>query len=152
MRRNRNESKKIPSLPESDSELEKSRRRFLQTGSGLLAGTALSSVFPTAASAQQANNDSQTLARIERQDRDPNRRILVKGGTIISMDPKVGDFLKGDVLIEGKKIVNVAANINAKAETIDASSMIVIPGFVDTHRHCWENQFRRIIPNADIAG
>jgi cytosine/adenosine deaminase-related metal-dependent hydrolase len=152
MRRNREESKKIPSLPEADSELENSRRRFLQTGSGLLAGTALWSVFPGAANAQQTNSDSQTLARIERQDRDPNRRTLVKGGTIISMDPKVGDFLKGDVLIEGKKIVNVAANITAKAETIDASSMIVIPGFVDTHRHCWENQFRRIIPNADIAG
>ena len=92
MRRNRNESKKIPSLPESDSELEKSRRRFLQTGSGLLAGTALSSVFPTAASAQQANNDSQTLARIERQDRDPNRRILVKGGKSSAWIPRSAIF------------------------------------------------------------
>ena len=32
---------------------------------------------------------------------DPNtRRILLKGGTIISMDPTVGDFAQGDVLID----------------------------------------------------
>jgi cytosine/adenosine deaminase-related metal-dependent hydrolase len=152
MRRKREELKKMPSAPDSDSGRDTSRRRFLQAGSGLLAGTALSSMLPSQANAQQGNKDAQVLERIERQGRDPKRRILVKGGTIISMDPKVGDFVKGDVLIEGKKIIEVAANINARAEVIDASSMIVIPGFVDTHRHCWENQFRRMIPNADIAG
>ena len=30
------------------------------------------------------------------------------------MDPKVGDFVKGDVLIEGKKIVSVAAEISRR--------------------------------------
>jgi cytosine/adenosine deaminase-related metal-dependent hydrolase len=152
MRRNREESKKKRPTPATNSELETSRRRFLQTGSGLLAGTAISSMLPSPVDAQQGNKDSQTLERIERQGRDPQRRILVKGGTVISMDPKVGDFIKGDVLIEDKKIVDVGANINAKADVIDASTMIVIPGFVDAHRHCWENQFRRVIPNADIAG
>src|SRR5882762_300830 len=109
-------------------------------------------MLPSQLDAQQGNKDSQTLERIERQGRDPQRRILVKGGTVISMDSKVGDFIKGDLLIEGKKIVDVGSNINSRAEVIDASAMIVIPGFVDAHRHCWENQFRRIIPNADIAG
>jgi hypothetical protein len=93
----------MPPLDELDSDLKNSRRRFLQTGSGVLAGTALSSLLPGSANAQQTNSDAQTLARIERQDRNPNRRILIKGGTVISMDPKVGDFAKGDVLIEGKK-------------------------------------------------
>src|ERR1051325_382015 len=32
------------------------------------------------------------------------RFVLLKGGTIVSLDPKVGDFVKGDVLIQGKKI------------------------------------------------
>lgn len=131
---------------------ETSRRRFLKAGSGLVAGTAVSSIWPSQAAAQQDKKDSQTLERIARQGRGSRGRILLKGGTVISMDPKVGDFVKGDVLIEGKKIMEVGPNLTAQAELIDASNMIVIPGFVDCHRHCWENQFRRMIPNADIAG
>ena len=29
--------------------------------------------------------------------------------------------------------------------------MIVMPGIVDGHRHCWQNQFRRVIPDVDLA-
>ena len=32
------------------------------------------------------------------------QRLLLRGGTIISMDPRVGDLARGDVLIEGAKI------------------------------------------------
>lgn len=152
MKRDKAESAKKSSSIVSTSEQENSRRRFLQAGSGLLAGTAVSTMWPREAAGQQAGKDSQILDRLERQSRNPRGRILVKGGTIVSMDPKVGDFVKGDVLIEGKKIKEVGPNLSAQAETIDASNMIVIPGFVDCHRHCWENQFRRMIPNADIAG
>lgn len=42
--------------------------------------------------------------------------ILLKGGTIVSMDPKVGDFAKGDVLIDGKKIVGVGDQVKAPAQ------------------------------------
>ena len=28
--------------------------------------------------------------------------------------------------------------------------MIVMPGLIDGHRHCWQNQFRRVIPDADL--
>ena len=81
----------------------------------------------------------------------PNRRILLKGGTIVSMDPKVGDFVKGDVLIQGAKIAAVGPNLQASGEVIDASNSILIPGFVDCHRHSWEGVLRRIIPNGDIG-
>ena len=85
---------------------------------------------------------------------DPNRRILLKGGTIISMDSSVGDFAQGDVLIQGKKIEAVGANLKVTGPTprvIDASNTILIPGFIDCHRHSWEGVLRRIIPNGDIA-
>jgi cytosine/adenosine deaminase-related metal-dependent hydrolase len=79
----------------------------------------------------------------------PRQRILLKGGTIISMDARVGDLAKGDVLIEGTKIAAVGVNLSAAgAQIIDASNMILIPGFVDCHRHSWEGQLRRINPNA----
>ena len=71
--------------------------------------------------------------------------ILLRGGTIVSMDPKVGDFVRGDVLIDGKKIVSVGDQVKApaQAQVIDATNTIVIPGFVDAHRHSWEGQLDR---------
>src|ERR1700681_2833393 len=81
-------------------------------------------------------------------------RILLKGGTIVSMDPAVGDFVQGDILIDGKKIVSVGAGAKVSApapRVIDASNTILIPGFIDCHRHSWEGALRRIIPNGDIA-
>src|SRR5262249_23708447 len=74
---------------------------------------------------------------------------LLKGGTIVSMDDKVGDLVKGDVLIEGKKIAAIAPEINAAdAQVIDALDTIIVPGLVDCHRHSWEGPLRRINPNS----
>jgi len=74
---------------------------------------------------------------------------LIKGGTIVSMDAKVGDLLKGDILIEGTKISAIGPNVDAaNAQVIDAGDCIVVPGFVDCHRHSWEAQLRRINPNS----
>lgn len=70
-------------------------------------------------------------------------RLLIKGGTIISVDPTIGDLV-GDVLLERGKIVAVGPSIEADAEVIDASSSIVMPGFVDTHRHTWQAPVRTI--------
>ncbi|QUQ64746.1 amidohydrolase family protein [Kutzneria sp. CA-103260] len=72
-------------------------------------------------------------------------RTLLSGGTVISMDPAVGDLGRGDVLITDGVITEVAARIDAPdAEVIDATDRIVLPGFVDTHRHTWQTAFRGI--------
>jgi predicted amidohydrolase YtcJ len=55
-----------------------------------------------------------------------------RGGTVLTLDRKIGDFAKADVLIEGKKIAAVQPNIRAEAQVIDAADTIVMPGFVDT--------------------
>ncbi len=76
--------------------------------------------------------------------------MLIKGATILSMDVDIGNIPKGDILIEGGKIVSVGAGISAdQAQIIEADHMIAIPGMVDTHRHSWEGQLRRINPNAE---
>src|SRR4051794_32026088 len=41
------------------------------------------------------------------------RRVLIRGASILSMDPAVGDFAEGDILIEGKTIRAVGAHIDA---------------------------------------
>jgi 5-methylthioadenosine/S-adenosylhomocysteine deaminase len=78
-----------------------------------------------------------------------DRPTLLKGGTIISMDAQVGNLAQGDILIDGDQIVAIGTSIPAgDAQQIDASGMIVIPGLIDTHRHAWEGQLRRINPNS----
>ena len=78
-------------------------------------------------------------------------RILLRGGTVISMDAAIGDLPLGDVLIEDDKIAAVSPRIDsADAEVIDAAGRIVIPGFVDTHRHTWEAAIRGSAPNATL--
>ncbi|HEU4321109.1 MAG TPA: amidohydrolase family protein [Acidimicrobiia bacterium] len=81
-------------------------------------------------------------------------RKLIKGGTVLSMDPSVGDFPTGDVLIEDDKIVKVGVNLDGGegAEVIDATGMIVLPGFVDTHRHIWEGVLRNIGTDVPLEG
>jgi 5-methylthioadenosine/S-adenosylhomocysteine deaminase len=80
----------------------------------------------------------------------PGQRVLLKGGVVLTMDPKLGDFEKADVLIEGSKIAAVGPNLQAAASEIDASNMIVMPGFVDSHRHIWQGQLRNILPNGRL--
>jgi cytosine/adenosine deaminase-related metal-dependent hydrolase len=80
----------------------------------------------------------------------PGQRLLLKGGVVLTMDPKLGDFEKADVLIEGSKIAAVGPNLQATGTVIDASSMIVMPGFVDSHRHIWQGQLRNILPNGRL--
>lgn len=79
-----------------------------------------------------------------------SEKKLLQGGRILSMDPEVGDLDRGDVLIEDDRIVAVEPTIAADAEVIDAGGRIVIPGFVDTHRHTWETAIRGCAPNATL--
>src|SRR6266498_3918644 len=80
-------------------------------------------------------------------------RTLLKDGIVLSLDKKIGNFMKADVLIEGSKIAAVGPNLNAEgAEVIDASNMIVMPGFIDTHRHVWEGILRNIGTDVPLEG
>jgi len=79
-----------------------------------------------------------------------SNRILIRGGQVLSMDPNIGDLSTGDVLIEDDRIAAVQPSIEADAEVIDASGSIVIPGFIDSHRHTWETAIRSCAPNATL--
>ncbi len=74
---------------------------------------------------------------------------LIRGATILSMNDSVGNIERGDILINGSIITAVGQNLDAPgARVIDAKNMIAMPGMVDSHRHAWEGQLRRINPNA----
>ena len=78
------------------------------------------------------------------------KRLLIQGGWVVSMDPTRGDIRNGDVLIEGQRIVAVGRDLQVEAtEVIDARDMIVLPGFVDTHRHTWQTCVRHRYADID---
>ncbi len=113
-----------------------SRRQLLGgTAAGLAAASAAAAVVRPAAAQPAARSD----------------RVLLKGGTVLTMDRTLGDFAAADVLIDGARIAAIGPNLQAGgAEIIDAGHMIVMPGFVDTHRHMWEGQIRQILPDGGI--
>jgi len=76
----------------------------------------------------------------------PRRRYVIRGGSVMSLDPNVGDFAQADVLVEGKKILAVGPNLHAGgAAEIDATGRIVMPGFIDTHHHQFETVLRSFL-------
>ena len=84
---------------------------------------------------------------------DGRRRVLLKGGVVLSLDPKVGDFEQADVLIEGKTIAAVGPNLNAgDALVVDCKGTIVMPGFITTHHHQYETLQRSLIPDGLLQG
>jgi 5-methylthioadenosine/S-adenosylhomocysteine deaminase len=79
-----------------------------------------------------------------------NGRTLFKGGTIVTLDPKVPNLPVGDVLVDGDRIAAVGANLQVgDAKVIDAAGSIVMPGLVDAHHHMWLGVMRRMMPDVD---
>jgi cytosine/adenosine deaminase-related metal-dependent hydrolase len=102
------------------------------------------------------NGPDRTLEQLQATAGDPRRRVLLQGATVLSMDPSVGDLERGDILLEGRMIKDVGQDLSDAAAddqaiVVDASGTIAVPGMHDTHRHSWQNQLRRLIPNADLA-
>jgi len=130
-----------------------SRRDFLTAAAAGLAGAALSPASE-AISAQVGGTrltpgpNPQGLIGDGRR-----RRILLRGGVVLTLDQRLGDFEKADVLIDGKLIANIAPNIPAgNAEVIDCAGTIVMPGFITTHHHQYETLQRSVIADGLLQG
>ena len=71
-------------------------------------------------------------------------RILLKGGCVLTL-ARSPNLRQGDVLIEGDVVSEVGTGLRARdAEPVDATDTIVMPGFVDTHRHAWRSLSRNV--------
>ncbi len=67
--------------------------------------------------------------------------FVLRGGLLITLDDRLSE-LTGDVLISGGKIREVAPKIDGDFEIVEASDYLVLPGFVDPHRHTWQSPIR----------
>jgi 5-methylthioadenosine/S-adenosylhomocysteine deaminase len=70
---------------------------------------------------------------------------LIRNGAVITVDAQ-GVLPRADVLVRDGRIEAIGPSLSAAgAETIDATDMIVMPGFIDTHYHMWSALGRNFI-------
>src|SRR5881296_305831 len=125
--------------PQNHSRSSRSRRDFFKATAA--AGVAAAGFNPFAARPAAADGGDPPADSGR-----PGRRYIIRGGSVMSLDPNVGDFPQADVLVEGKKILKVGPNLSAgSADVIDASGRIVMPGFIDTHHHQFETALRSFL-------
>lgn len=74
-------------------------------------------------------------------------RTLIRGATVITMDAQ-GDLPRGDVLVTGDRITEIAPTLHVDdANVVDASGCIIIPGLVNAHMHTWQTALRGLAAN-----
>ncbi|WP_222912756.1 amidohydrolase family protein [Natrinema sp. SYSU A 869] len=111
-----------------------SRRNYISLGSA----TALS--FASLGSAEATDRPKNSGQR-----RETNDRIIIKDGTIVTVDSDLGILRDSDVLIEDGTIERIEQSIDEPAaEIIDAGDAIVVPGFINSHLHTWQAGVRGV--------
>lgn len=75
---------------------------------------------------------------------EPGRPVLLRGGTVLTMDAAHTVLRDADVLVVEDRIAAVGTDLEAPEGTavVDASGGIVMPGMIDTHRHMWQTAMR----------
>ncbi|TXC68058.1 amidohydrolase family protein [Sphingomonas ginsenosidivorax] len=84
-----------------------------------------------------------------------DKRTLITGAGLISMDDKIGVLNRASILIEGTKIRDVGVDLPISAddvdESIDATGSIIVPGFINAHMHTWQTALRGVASNWTLA-
>ena len=79
-------------------------------------------------------------------------KILLSGGCVLTLGAKTPNFTQADVLIDEGVVADVGPGLRARdAEQVDATDTIVMPGFVDTHRHAWKSLFKNLGDGREAA-
>src|SRR3712207_2545595 len=75
-------------------------------------------------------------------------QTLITGATLVTMDDRLGDMPKADILVEVDRIAVIAPKIAAEdAEIVDATGRIAIPGLINAHMHTWQTGLRGLAAN-----
>src|SRR5436190_16324583 len=73
-------------------------------------------------------------------------KVLLRGGTVLTLDPSDRVLVGEDVLIEDERIVRVGGRLDERDgpfdRVIDASGRLVMPGLVNAHFHCYDRFLR----------
>src|SRR5512134_4002105 len=90
-------------IPQDHSTSQLGRRDFLKASTAAAAaGAGLLAAAPAAA--PDADHPPRDSGR-------PGRRYVIRGGHVMTMDAALGNFVQADVLVEGKRILQVGPSI-----------------------------------------
>lgn len=79
-------------------------------------------------------------------------RLLLRRGCVIDTEPRITVRPETDVLVEDGRITAAGPDLrDADATVLDATDRIVLPGFVDTHRHTWQAVLRSVAVDTDLG-
>ncbi len=77
-------------------------------------------------------------------------RTLIRGGCVLTLGGKTPNFPEADILVDAGRVAEVGPGLRARnATVVDATDTIVMPGFVDAHRHVWKSLFRNLGDQGD---
>jgi 5-methylthioadenosine/S-adenosylhomocysteine deaminase len=117
----------------------------------MLKGAAALAALAEASGELQAQQATSRSAPGPRAPLPPRGEFVIRGASVLSMDPSVGDLATGDVHVRDGVIVAVGPRIELmNIQSVEGSGMICMPGFVDTHWHLWTSLFRPFV-RADIS-
>jgi 5-methylthioadenosine/S-adenosylhomocysteine deaminase len=76
-------------------------------------------------------------------DESARRPVVLRGGTVLTMDDAHTILTDADVLVVDDRIAAIGKiEVPPNALEIDARGGIVMPGMIDTHRHMWQTAMR----------
>lgn len=72
-------------------------------------------------------------------------KLHLRGGCVLTLGARSSNLVEGDVVVDDGIVAEVGRGLRARdAEVVDATDTIVMPGFVDAHRHSWTSLFRNL--------
>ena len=89
---------------------------------------------------------------------DPRATLIRNAALVLTMDPalgqgELGTIADADILVVGDTIAAIGKHLPGHgAAVVDATGMIVMPGFVDTHNHLWQSLIRGCGSDGDLTG
>jgi 5-methylthioadenosine/S-adenosylhomocysteine deaminase len=114
-----------------------SRRRFVASAAAFGAAAAAGVSFEPVVAAAQTKPAATEPPR--------TRDFILRGGHVVTVDPKLGDLPAADVHVRDGAIAGIGPSLEAPgAEIVDARGMIVMPGFIETHSHCWNSLLKNL--------
>ncbi|MFC9892575.1 amidohydrolase family protein [Nocardia sp. NPDC127579] len=76
--------------------------------------------------------------------------LLLRGGIVIDTEPQPHVTEYTDILLEDGRIAALGTGLSAP-EVLDVTGRLVLPGFVDTHRHTWQAALGATVADGTLA-
>jgi 5-methylthioadenosine/S-adenosylhomocysteine deaminase len=85
-----------------------------------------------------------TAAQVAAEDFTPDRPVVFRNATVLTMDDSHQVLHDADVLVSGERIAGIGPGLEVPEGTLEIGAMggILMPGMIDTHRHMWQTAMR----------